>query len=111
MRIVVASRFFKTFIHPTYRAFAFYPWVFVRSADLSSNSQIVRHEQIHLAQQRELGIVLFYPIYVMEFLLRLIQTRRGYTAYRTISFEREAYGHDHEPDYLNERKWCAMWRR
>jgi hypothetical protein len=36
----------------------------------------------------------------------------GYTAYRSISFEKEAYGHQMEGwEYLYNRKRFAQWRK
>lgn len=52
----------------------------------------------------ELLFVFFYLWYFMEWLVRLFM--RG-NAYHHISFEREAYDHMDEPDYLKRRKHFA----
>lgn len=68
------------------------------------------HEDIHTAQMQELGYIGFYIIYFLEWVYRLIFHTK--TAYRGISFEREAY--EHEADgwlYLKRRKHYAQWRK
>lgn len=65
----------------------------------------LNHEAIHTAQMRELLYVPFYLLYVLEWLwlLLLPRYRKRHEAYRNISFEREAYAHQAEPDYLKTR--------
>ncbi len=70
------------------------------------SNELINHERIHTAQQRELLYVFFYIIYIIEWLVRL--TMRG-NAYRNISFEREAYANQRNLNYLKERPLCA-WR-
>lgn len=86
----------------------FFPWVFCREA--RPPQWLLNHERIHLRQQLELGIFLFYAWYLLEFLVRLIQYRRRYLAYRNISFEREAYTNDKDLTYLKTRKIWAFWK-
>lgn len=82
----------------------------------------VRHEHIHFLQQLEWGFVGFFFLYHGEFLLRLWQawrreprgTKLGVLcmkAYRAISFEGEAYAHDHEERYLERRRHWANYRK
>lgn len=69
------------------------------------DSHVVNHERIHTAQQRELLWLPFYLLYVLEWLVRLVQYRfRWHDAYRNISFEREAYTHGHDLTYLARRR-------
>ena len=72
------------------------------------SSEAVNHERIHTAQMRELGYLPFYVIYVLEWLVRLLM--RG-NAYRNISFEREAYRHQRDLDYLEKRRHFEQWRK
>lgn len=72
---------------------------------------MVNHEHIHTAQMRELLFVGFYLIYLLEWLLRLIQERNWYKAYKAISFEREAYARMYNLSYLCGRRHYAQWRR
>lgn len=69
---------------------------------------VLNHERIHTAQMKELGYVLFYVIYLIEWLVRLLLPGN---AYRNISFEREAYNNQRNSFYLERRKSFAMWRK
>jgi hypothetical protein len=85
----------------------FFPWVFCKEA--KPPKWLLNHERIHICQQLELGIILFYFWYLTEYLIRLIQYRRRYLAYRNISFEREAYRNDKDLTYLKSRKiWSFL---
>ena len=70
---------------------------------------VINHERIHTAQQRELLFVPFYILYVIEWLVRLVQFRNRHDAYMNISFEHEAYANGDNLDYLPNRKLFA-WR-
>ena len=65
------------------------------------------HEKIHTAQMKEMLYVGFYVWYFVEWLIRLFG--KG-NAYRNISFEREAYKHQENFDYLNDRPRFAWWK-
>jgi hypothetical protein len=67
------------------------------------------HENIHTAQMRELGYIFFYILYFVEWLYRLVFHTS--TAYRGISFEREAFEHQYDYDYLEHRERFAQWRK
>ena len=82
--------------------------LFVRGTWRDLNARVLNHEKIHTAQMQELGYILFYILYVLEWLYRLT---KGGNAYRNISFEREAYVNEENPQYLNTRKRWAMWRK
>ena len=71
---------------------------------------VINHERIHTAQQRELLFIPFYILYIIEWLIRLIQYRNRQDAYTSISFEREAYTHGHDLNYLHRRPLFA-WTR
>jgi len=62
------------------------------------------HEQIHIAQMLEMLVIFFYLWYVIEFLIRLCCYLNWNIAYRSISLEREAYGHEYFQKYLKQRK-------
>lgn len=70
------------------------------------SDSLLRHEKIHTAQMREMLYVFFYIWYVAEWLFRIARGE-GDDAYRRMSFEREAYGHDSDRDYLSRRKHYA----
>ena len=71
------------------------------------SNEMMNHERIHSAQQREMLFVFFYLAYFIEWLVRL--PMRG-NAYRNISFEREAYANQRNLDYLSHRPHYA-WHR
>ena len=64
----------------------------------------MNHEKIHLRQQLELLILPFYIFYTIEFLVRLIQYKNWYLAYKNLSFEREAYYNEFNLNYLKQRR-------
>lgn len=99
-----------------------YPFIFIRKnlPKHIDTSELINHEKIHIAQQREfilisvifllflgfkwwsfLGYFTFYLWYVLEWFFRLFKKEN---AYRNISFEREAYSNDTNLNYLNKRK-------
>lgn len=80
--------------------------------DVMLNARLENHERIHTAQMLELGVVLFYLLYVLEWMVRLPLNRfNNFRAYRSISFEREAYEHDADLTYLSHRRHFAEWRK
>jgi hypothetical protein len=87
---------------------ALFPFIFLRRK--SPGRFVINHEQIHLKQQLELGIIVFYVWYVAEYLIRLAQYKKHYLAYLHISFEREAYQNQGDLDYLKNRKFWAFWK-
>jgi hypothetical protein len=68
-----------------------------------------RHEHIHTLQQRELLFVGFFIWYILEWLVRLLQYRNATQAYFNISFEREAYAHEGDKDYGQQRRHYASF--
>ncbi len=86
---------------------ALFPFILVRQPN--PGPILINHERIHLRQQLELGILPFYLWYGLEYLIRRLQYRRHYAAYRNISFEREAFAHETDLTYLSHRAWFAFW--
>ena len=70
------------------------------------SNELINHERIHTAQQREMLFVFFYLFYLVEWVVRI--PMRG-NAYRNISFEREAYDNQRDLNYLHVRRPFA-WR-
>ncbi len=81
---------------------AVWPFLFVKDRKYIGATTL-NHEKIHFRQQIELLWVLFFVWYVLEFLLRLVQYRNWHKAYYNISFEREAYRHETDKNYLKSR--------
>ena len=86
-----------------YLSITIFPFIFLRSKDLTANWRLVNHERIHLKQQVELLILPFYLLYALEFIVRLMQYKKWSLAYRHISFEREAYDNESDKCYLKSR--------
>ncbi len=91
-----------------------------------NNERLINHEKIHVRQFLECLILApvfywlgteywkwfylamplgFYIWYGIEFLIRFIQYRDTKKAYENISFEREAYKHEMNFNYLRDRKF------
>ena len=69
---------------------------------VKQGKKILNHETIHFQQALELGVILFYILYVLEWVIKL--PFYGGKAYYNISFEREAYDNDDDLTYLGVRK-------
>jgi len=76
--------------------------IFCRSEFAPLNNITLNHEAIHTKQMKELLYLFFYLFYGLEWFIKLFFY--GKDSYRNISFEREAYSHDHDQDYLSKRK-------
>lgn len=63
---------------------------------------MINHESIHFEQEKELGFIFFYILYLLEWLVKLCFY--GKKAYHNISFEREAYANECDAEYLKKRK-------
>lgn len=81
-----------------------WPFIFLKNRSLKNDSILINHEKIHLRQQQELLIIPFYILYLLEWAIRAIYYLNTYKAYQNLSFEREAYLHENDLDYLSKRK-------
>ena len=102
---------FRYFLPKRVSAIALWPFIFIKEKELSKNPILINHEKIHLKQQVELLILLFYCFYLIEYLFLLFRFLNHDKAYRNISFEKEAYQNDKDLNYINTRKLWAMWRK
>lgn len=102
--------FNKFFVPKNASAIALFPFVFIKHPSYKHNKQLMNHEAIHHRQQIEMLVVPFYIWYLLEFLWRFWQYKNWYTAYKNISFEREAFFYDSDFNYLNKRKFWGFWR-
>lgn len=86
-------------------AITLWPFIFVRKeAEQRYTKTVDRHEHIHGEQQKEMLIIFFLLWYGMEWLIKCVKYRNGNTAYKNVSFEREAYQNQNDAAYLDERK-------
>ena len=93
---------------------AIFPFILVKSKLLESNRTLINHERIHHKQQLELLILPFYIFYFFHYVINLIIYKDHYKAYINIIFEKEAYIHEENLDYLKTRKlfsWIALLTR
>ena len=74
------------------------------------SDDLLNHESIHIAQQKELFVVLFYMLYGWDYLFGLIKYRDKNKAYYNIRFEQEAYDNMFNDNYLKNRKLYS-WRK
>lgn len=76
------------------------------------SERVFFHERIHTAQMVEMLFVFFYVAYLLEWLYWLARKcfDRRINPYRSISFEREAYCHESDTNYLRKRKFFSAWR-
>ncbi len=100
---------FTKFRFKNYIAITIYPFIIIHK-DYKGNLGLVNHEKIHLKQQIELFWLFFFIWYVVEFVVRCIQYKNWYLAYRNISFEREAYQNEKNQNYLSERKKFSFFK-
>ena len=94
---------------PGFKAINLFGVLFVRKGCTMSESDI-NHEMIHTAQMKEMGYLLFYVWYLVEWLIKLVKLGDSNKAYRAISFEREAYGNEKILKYTITRAKYA-WRK
>ena len=78
--------------------------LFVRKGKIMTDIDI-NHASIHTKQMKELLYIGFYIWYFIEWLIELFHYKNK--AYRTNTFEREAYDNDQNLNYLNERERYA----
>ncbi|SEH78240.1 hypothetical protein SAMN02927937_01409 [Paenimyroides aquimaris] len=98
----------KFWVPKGFSGITIFPFVFVRDKFWTENNRFVNHEKIHIRQQSELLILLFFIWYFAEFLIRWIQFKNKKQAYRNISFEREAYTNEQNLDYLKNRRFFSF---
>ena len=91
-----------------FRAITAFPFVLIKNGSLKDNLVLIYHERIHFRQQLELLVIPFYLWYLVEYIIRFVQFRGDrMRAYRNVSFERESYDNEHNPEYLKTR---PFWR-
>ncbi len=95
---------FRHFFYKNYVGLSLWPFIFLKNDSLKSDAILINHEKIHLKQQQELLILPFYIMYLAEWLFRTVWYLNSYRAYQNISFEREAYANEGNPEYLAQRK-------
>lgn len=79
--------------------------LFVRK-NVVITERMLNHERIHTAQMKEMLFIFFYLWYFFEWIVKIFIEGKE-NAYRSISFEREAYNNEDDLMYLKSRKWYS----
>lgn len=109
--MIITSKILVTILSLNFAdAITFFPFIFINKKSLRTNKVLMNHERIHLRQQLELGLLFFYLLYAAEYAVSRIKGKSHFTAYRAISFEREAYAKQHIDAYLKERRFWSFWK-
>jgi len=106
--VIIAPRFVKA-LSIVIDIFAITLWPFIISREEMSED-VLTHETIHIAQQKELLVLFFYLLYGWDYLIGLVKYRDKEKAYYQIRFEQEAYHNMFNKDYLKNRKLYS-WRK
>ena len=93
-----------------YKAMNLFGMIFARKKFKPLDEVTLNHEAIHTAQMKELLYIPFYILYSLEYIINLIKYPRPRDAYRNIRFEKEAYEHEADLEYLKNRKHYAEFR-
>ncbi|HMU97979.1 MAG TPA: hypothetical protein PLC61_00905 [Chitinophagales bacterium] len=103
--VVIWPFFIKYFTSKDTIGVTIFPFIILKSKLDKQIETLVFHERIHIRQQLEMLILLFYIWYLVEFLIKWLQYKDSKLAYRNISFEREAYGNENNFNYLRKRNF------
>lgn len=87
-----------------------FPFILLKNQHDLRNKILINHEKIHLRQQAELLIIFFYIWYVLEYYYHFFKLKDSFLAYKSISFEREAYAMEDDLNYLAKRKFWSFWK-
>lgn len=88
-----------------YKLLNFFGLIFARG-NANITKEDLNHEKIHTAQMKEMLYVPFYLWYIIEYLIISIKNinKSQNDRYHDISFEEEAYAHQNDLEYLNNRR-------
>jgi hypothetical protein len=81
---------------------AIYPFIFINPE--YATDVVINHERIHIAQQKELLVIPFYIIYLLNWIINIGRYFIPVIAYRRIIFEKEAKYNENNLEYLKDRK-------
>lgn len=108
MWILISPWFIKYFTPKNISGITIFPFIILESKPVRNDKTYINHEMIHIYQQMELFFFVFMLCYYLEFLIRWLNYRNLETAYKNISFEREAYENESNYNYLETRKWYSF---
>ncbi len=102
--VVIVSKYL---IPKGFSGITLFPFIIVSGPNLKQDTVTINHEKIHIRQQIELFVLPFFVWYGIEFLIKWLMYKNKNTAYRNISFEREAYAKQKDLNYLKQR---SFWK-
>jgi len=104
MKIIVS----KKIVPKGYAGITLFPFgIFVNNEKYLNNVTTINHEKIHWEQQKETIGIIFYLLYIIEWLIKNLIY--GKKSYRNLSSEREAYHNEKNLNYLKTRKrYCWL---
>jgi hypothetical protein len=106
--IIIAPRFTKALSWVVdICAITLFPFIISRD---EMSEDVLRHESIHIAQQKELFVLFFYILYGWDYLKGFIKYKDKELAYYRIRFEQEAYAQMLNEHYLENRELYS-WRK
>ena len=90
-----------------------------KECKLSLTKRTFNHESIHTEQMKELLFIFFYIWYIIEWLIKIPfswfykqpenHQKINKIAYRSISFEQEAFYNQYDYEYLEEKRKKYNW--
>jgi len=102
--IITINWLFK-YILKGYAGITLFPFIFVKSG---VSKTLIKHEQVHIKQQKKYFIIGFYIRYMFEYIANLVKYKNHKLAYYTISFEKDAYCQAQGKKYYNKMLEIAM---
>lgn len=92
------------------RGITLWPFIVLKKSHYKEDSVLINHEKIHLRQQIEMLVIPFYIWYIVAYLVHWIRLKDSNAAYLSISFEREAYFHENDLNYLKNRRFWSFYK-
>lgn len=106
--IIVAPWILRILTRGFANALTFWPFILVESQSMRRLEKLIRHERIHLRQQLETGIIVFYFWYLLDYVAGRLEGKSHLKAYESIRFEKEAYQNEGDTNYLKNRRFWAF---
>jgi len=89
-------------------AMTIWPFIFLKDKSDFKNKDLLRHEEIHIAQQKELLLIPFFFMYLYFYLNnRFKHHMKHFDAYKNNPFEIEAHKNAKKKFYLYRRPFFA----
>jgi len=86
------------------RALAIWPFILLQKREDKGNATLIHHERIHHIQQLELAWIGFFLAYLIHYTWNRLRRKLSHDqAYRAIIFEKEAFQHQDNLNYLSTR--------